>query len=43
MFAPLVDEPGDPAPDLLATDTPIEPWDTQSIMYTSGTNAVQGR
>lgn len=39
-FAPLVDEPGDPAPDLLATDTPIEPWDTQSIMYTSGTTGL---
>jgi crotonobetaine/carnitine-CoA ligase len=39
-FEPLVDEPGDPAPDLLATETPIEPWDTQSIMYTSGTTGL---
>ncbi|MCW3154035.1 AMP-binding protein [Achromobacter spanius] len=39
-FAPLADEAGDPAPDLLATESPIEPWDTQSIMYTSGTTGL---
>jgi crotonobetaine/carnitine-CoA ligase len=32
--------PTDQAPGELATDAPIEPWDTQSIMYTSGTTGM---
>lgn len=39
-FAALVDAAGEPGADLLATETPIEPWDTQSIMYTSGTTGL---
>jgi len=29
-----------PPDELLATDAPIEPWDVQSIMYTSGTTGM---
>ncbi|MNU32548.1 Long-chain-fatty-acid--CoA ligase [compost metagenome] len=40
-LAELEDAPGEPAAgDLLATESPIEPWDTQSIMYTSGTTGL---
>ncbi len=40
-LADLVDAPGEPsADDLLPTEVPIEPWDTQSIMYTSGTTGL---
>lgn len=39
-FAPLSDAADAPPPALLALDAPIEPWDTQSIMYTSGTTGL---
>ncbi|PPA77616.1 ATP-dependent acyl-CoA ligase [Achromobacter spanius] len=39
-FAPLSDAADAPPPALLALDAPIEPWDMQSIMYTSGTTGL---
>ncbi|WP_332609815.1 AMP-binding protein [Achromobacter sp. ESBL13] len=39
-FAPLSDAADARPPALLDLDAPIEPWDTQSIMYTSGTTGL---